>query len=203
MKKFTSLLLLAVLALGACETVEGFKRDTQALWDRLQPKTDQQSALLTPVAAGCPAISIMPDLKSLVEFRDPQNPLPANLISEFNMVGVQSECTQKGDQLAMEIQVVFTGKLGPKAKANKADKPSFAYPYFIAVTETDTGSVVAKEVFAASVSYGADQKDVKQIETITQNLPIKSKEDLRKYRVMVGFQLDENQLAYNRGKQQP
>lgn len=208
---------LALLALASCETAQGFKRDTGKLWASIengfsgsndQPAGTAQTAasrqgddsLMPPVSSDCPAMVIMPELKHIAEFTDPSKPSDKTKISEFTMMGVQSKCQQHDAALAMHIELIFSGEIGPKGRANKSDKPNFSYPYFIAVTD-DKGAVVSKEIFAANVSYGTDQKDSKQIESITQTLPVKSKDEMSKYKVLVGFQLDETQLAYNRNKQ--
>ncbi len=202
----------ALLALTSCETVEGFKRDTGKLWASLQPAPGSATApgqtapsddgsLVAPVASDCPVITIMPELKTLSEFTDITKPSDKTKISEFTLVGVQSKCQQHAAAMAMHIELIFSGKIGPKGRANKSDKPTFSYPYFIAVTDAK-GAVVAKEVFAANVAYKAGESESKQIESITQNLPIKSTDQMADYKVLVGFQLDDAQLAYNRTKAQ-
>jgi predicted small secreted protein len=205
MRSLICLSFACLFFLSACQTVDGIKRDTQILWDRLQPadtgKQDAQpDSLVPPIAADCPSITIMPELKHLAEFSDPEKPGELNKISEITMVGVQSACKQHKEALSMQVEIVLSGKIGAKGRANKSDKPHFSYPYFIAVTDT-TGAVLSKEVFAANVSYAPDQVDSKQIESITQTLPVTTKDDLSKYRVVIGFQLDEDQLAYNRSNQ--
>lgn len=211
MRYIALLPVVALLALPACETLEGFKRDMGKLGISLQSGFSDSPApagavaaddgsLVPPVAADCPSTTIMPELKSLSEFADPAKPSDKNQISEFTMVGVQSTCQQHAAALAMHIDLVFAGKIGPKGRANKSDKPTFSYPYFIAVTDAK-GAVVAKEVFAANVSYGKDQSESKQIESITQNLPVKSADEMKNFKVLVGFQLDDAQLAYNRSQQ--
>lgn len=200
--------VIALLSLTACETIDGIKRDCAALWSKIQPadhsntqQAQEDASLIPPVAADCPSMSIMPELKHLAEFTDPAKPSELNKISEITMVGVQSTCQQHKNAMAMQIEIVLSGKIGSKGRANKSDKPNFSYPYFIAVTD-DKGTVVAKEVFAANVAYAPEQVDSKQIESITQNLPVAAKDDLGKYRVVVGFQLDDAQLTYNRSKLQ-
>lgn len=206
MKHRILLPVIALLFLGACETAEGIKRDTSALWTKIQPasmannQTSQEdSSLIPPVAADCPSVTVATELKHLAEFSDPAKPGELNKISKITMVGVQSACTQHKTALAMQVDIILSGKIGPKGRANKSDKPNFSYPYFIAVTD-GTGAVVSKEVFAANVSYAPEQVDSKQIESITQTLPVTTRDELKKYRVVVGFQLDDAQLAYNRGK---
>lgn len=205
MRSLFCLSLAGLFLLSACQTVDGIKRDTQILWDKLQPAdTGKQGAhadsLVPPIAADCPSITIMPELKHLAEFSDPEKPGELTKISEITMVGVQSTCKQHKEALSMQVEIVLSGKIGAKGRANKSDKPHFSYPYFIAVTDT-TGAVLSKEVFAANVTYAPDQVDSKQIESITQTLPVTSTDDLSKYRVVIGFQLDEDQLSYNRSNQ--
>ena len=77
---------------------------------------------------------------------------------------------------------------------------NFSYPYFVAVTDED-GKILAKEIFAASVSYSSEQETIKQIETINQLLP--KTRDASDYTVLLGFQLNEEQLIYNRTQISP
>lgn len=207
----TFALLVFALSLPACATFDGLKRDTNKLWTSIggtqsaapvQNGTPQSSLTTAAASSTCPPITIMPDLRTLNEFLDPAKPDDKTLISEFSIVNVESECTQYDGTMSMRIEFYFTGKLGPKARANKNDKPSFAYPYFIAVTDS-SGQVLAKEIFASSVSYAAGQNELNQIESITQTLPIKSEKDILDYKVLVGFQLDEYQLTHSRGKANP
>ena len=60
------------------------------------------------------------------------------------------------------------------------------------------GKILAKEVFSASMIYaqGEDYKSYK--ETLRQIIPLNDTKQGKKYKVLVGFQLSQEQLNYNR-----
>ena len=96
----------------------------------------------------------------------------------------------------MRIDLNFHGHLGPKARIKPSDRPFFAYPYFVAVSDS-IGNELAKEVFAASVSYEVGQDSIKLVETIRQRLPLDTDGQVPAYQVSAGFQLTEDQLSHN------
>jgi len=96
----------------------------------------------------------------------------------------------------MQIDFDLHGKTGPRARQKSNDQPNFAYPYFIAVTDAQ-GNVLFKELFAATIAYGRQENEKTLSETIFQNMPFPDSAAGEAYHVVIGFQLDETQLAYN------
>lgn len=113
------------------------------------------------------------------------------------MSDIKVTCQSADTGMTAEIAINFDGALGPKARWKEGDEPSFAYPYFVAVTNAQ-GAVMSKEIFAASVSYGAKENTLRQVETISQALPGNALETPALYTIVLGFQLSDEQLAYNR-----
>jgi hypothetical protein len=111
---------------------------------------------------------------------------------------VDSQCdvSADGQMLAMRLDLKINSMLGPKARRTNNDRPFFAYPYFIAITDTQ-GNELAKEIFAASVTYDVDQNNLSLIETINQQLPLNEDGSRPDYEVHIGFQLTDEQLFYN------
>lgn len=201
--KFTPLLVFAsLIALGGCSTLEGLKTDLTSgfqtvstkVADVVDPDAERKKQ---PVYDGsCPQVSVRPDLRRLVEFYDPDKASEASRISEVTIANVSNVCRIENGALVMQIDLSLEGKTGPKARVKPTDKPSFAYPYFVAVTDPQ-GNVLSKEIFAASIAYGAAQNELKQTESIFQTMPFPDKTIGQSYSVVVGFQLTPEQLAYN------
>lgn len=216
MKYGFPLVLTALLALGGCSTFEGLKSDITNGYNSLLSGTDTAEAVTRtnqddpdaakkrlPVYDGsCPGVSVRPDLRRLVEFYNADKPSDATKISEVTLTNVQNICRVEADKLVMQIDLTLDGKTGPKARMKPTDKPSFAYPYLVAVTDAQ-GNVLSKDIFAASIAYGADQKDIKQTESIFQNMPFPDATIGQVYTVVVGFQLTPEQLAYNQAHPNP
>ncbi len=183
--------------------MEGFGDDLQHSWTTLSSTVAKvvdhikEAKKQLPVYDGtCPQATVRPDLTRLVEFYNPSKTDESSKLSEVTIVGVQNTCRVENDQLVMQIDLSLTGKIGPKAKVKSSDKVSFAYPYFVAVTD-QTGIVVAKEIFAASMIYGPNETQGTQEESIFQTMPFPDSANGQSYNVIVGFQLSPEQLAYN------
>lgn len=154
----------------------------------------------TQASASCVPVTVVDDLKMLNQFSDEQAPRADNNVSSVVISAVSSRCTQNDKNVAVDLDIAFDGVLGPKAHKWNADKPSFAYPYFVAITLPD-GKIVTKEVFGVTMSYGKDQNTLTQHEHAHQVIPVQGGQAQQ---IVVGFQLTESQLAYNRsleGKQ--
>ncbi len=197
------LVLAALLALTGCSTMEGLKDDLARGYDSvtgtfaraIDPVKEEKKKL--PVYDGtCPQASVRPDLAHLSEFTDDTKPSDATMISELEITAIDNTCRTENGTIVMQIDLNLAGKTGPKGRMKPGDKPSFAYPYFVAVTDAQ-GNVLSKEIFAASVAYGKDQTEVRQSESIFQNMPFPDSSSGQSYSVIVGFQLSPEQLAYN------
>lgn len=175
---------------------KGYEAITNSVVQVANPVKEEKKKL--PVYDGtCPPVSARPDLVHLVEFYDPTTPSDKTKISEITMLNVQNTCRIENGGLVMQIDILLSGKTGPKARVKPGDKPSFAYPYFVAVTDA-MGNVVSKEIFAASIGYGTDKNELTITESIFQNMPFPDATMGQTYNVIVGFQLTPEQLEYNR-----
>ena len=133
----------------------------------------------------------------MVEFQDLENPSPKTETGRATLTDASAQCEIIDGQLAVHLDIDVESELGPKARWKETDKPSFAFPYFVAVTGPQCG-VLAKEIFAVSLSYDAKQNELSKTETITQHIPLATDGSVPDYSVLIGFQLSEEQLAFNR-----
>jgi len=200
--------LLPILLLTACQTWTAAKNDISQIISppatrEIPPSTENPDAPMAAMAAGvtvpCPSVRIMDDLKNAIEFTDMAHPSDKTEVGRLSMSDIQVTCQSASAGMVAEITIHFEGTLGPKARWKDGDEPSFAYPYFVAVTNPQ-GTVLSKEIFAASVSYGAQENALRQVETISQALPGNALETPALYTIVLGFQLSDEQLAHNRQK---
>lgn len=195
------LITTCALTLSACQTWDGLKNDLGALKTTTSEKiatlkrTDNAQSTVID-ASVCPAIIIDPQLDSMSEFMDMNETDENNLISRAFITETISECDVNDSTLDMKLELSFKSELGPKARAKDSDQPFFAYPYFISVTDAD-GQELAKEIFAASITYEKGQNAVELIETINQSLPLNEDGSASAYQIHIGFQLTDEQLFYN------
>lgn len=180
------------------DLVSGYDTVTQTFAKVLDPVVEAKKKL--PVYDGtCPSVSVRPDLASMADFYDPAKTTESTKISEAAITGVKNTCRVEDGRIIMQVDLSVTGKTGPKARVKPADKPSFAYPYFIAVTDSK-GTVVSKDIFAVSLSFASDQNEIATTETVFQNMPVPDTSIGESFNVIVGFQLTNEQLDYNHQK---
>ena len=202
MKPFVRILSITAFALTltACETVEGIKRDISDInFDNFSTASsvseDSRADFL--VDGNCPDIQIVEDLGRLYEFNAGQSMKSSNLVSSVEMQEANSTCSYGNRSVTVDLKLAFDGKLGPKGRRSSSEKPFFTYPFFVAVTSS-SGKILAKEIFAASMTYNQGQNEQLYHETLRQIIPADSRTQGARYKIMVGFQLAEKQLAYNR-----
>jgi hypothetical protein len=197
------LLILPILALGGCATWDALTNDIsqgyQSVANYVEKKLDpiiEKKKTLPVYDGACPNVSTRADLAHLVDFNANGKAEPSNVTSEVTIKNVDNVCRVEGDSIAMQIDFVLEGKLGPKGRMKANDQPNFAYPYFVAVVDGH-GQVIYKEIFAATIAYDRDEKRKSIKETIFQSMPFPDTGSGESYNVIIGFQLDDEQLAYN------
>jgi len=203
-----ALILSAGLSLSACDTVQtgmnnGYASVKQAMQNfrplentQPSPAATQIAQTSTQSASGCPEVRIVQDLNQVHQFVDGENPDPSHSISSIRMTNVQDQCALVKDNVVIDMTLAFEGHIGPKARAQSGDKPGFAYPYFIAITNNH-GSIIAKEVFAVTLAYESGRDTETHVEQVRQMIPVAGMGQ-NDYKVLIGFQLSEQELAFNR-----
>lgn len=221
-----ALMCCVVLTLSACQNVQrdvnnSFGQSASALQQAFSnlknvPSSSKQSqpkhmatalnnapimansgpSTFSTIGPNCPNVRIVGDLNQVHQFVDNSAASHANETSSVQMQGVDTKCRIVKGNIAIDMNIAFTGEVGPKGRARKDDKPAFAYPYFIAITNNQ-GSIIGKEVFALSMSYNSNDNSQTRTEQVRQMIPMRDK-DYRNYKVMIGFQLNDQELAYNR-----
>lgn len=145
----------------------------------------------------CPNVTIMNDLKQMHQFTNLAKANASNKISSIYIIGSENKCHFELNDVVVDIDVNFEGDIGPKARIFENDKPNFAYPYFIAVTDKNN-KIISKDIFAVSLSYGKTEDFITHTEQLRQVIKLNSKFNAPDYSVLIGFQLDGDSLAYNR-----
>jgi hypothetical protein len=157
---------------------------------------------VSPSSSGnCPEVRIVADLNQVHQFTHGDKPQPQENISSIWMRDVQDECAIVKNNVAIDITLAFEGAIGPKGKLHAGDKPGFSYPYFVAITNNE-GQIIAKEVFAVTLSYDSDEKTRTKIEKIRQVIPSEG-QNYKNHKILIGFQLNDQELAFNRTQAAP
>ncbi len=202
MKQFLNFLTIAsfLLPLAACQTIDGLREDISNITlDDFAParavsKETTQSDIL--IDGNCPEVTIVSDLSRLNEFANDQSNNADNLISSVAMTNTQTTCEFTDNSVTVDLELTMQATLGPKA-GSTSKQQTFSYPFFVAVT-TNSGQILAKEIFAAGISFDAGASEKLYIETLRQIIPADNRLHASRMKVMIGFQLTQQQLAYNR-----
>ena len=198
MKHLRSVALLAcVLALPACKTMQGVMKDIDSIsMPSLSNSTFSNTKELV-YSGACPRAEAVEELQTLAEFTDVSNPAQSNMISKVEIANIKDSCSYDENTVTIDLKMDFLGTLGPQGRLGPS--PSFSYPFFVAVTASN-GNILAKEIFSAPLSYGPGQSTQAYTEKLRQIIPLENSNQGRNFKVLVGFQLTPDQLAYNRQK---
>lgn len=199
MKPFRYAALCTVfLTLTACQTFEGMKKDFGSLeLPSLNNSSSSYDNDNLVYSGSCPQVQAVNDLKTLSEYADTNNMTEQNLISTVEIGDIQSACSYDEHSVTVDLQMRFDGRIGPQSRMAAGDRPSFSYPFFVAVTSSN-GTILAKEIFSASMDYPPGENSKSYTEKLRQIIPIERKDRGAYYKVLVGFQLTPDQLAHNR-----
>ncbi len=199
-------LACAILGLAGCETMQQTMASARekistinmpSFSGKSEPTPSQEvSSALADQASGCPEVQVVPELGVMHQFTEGGASRADNEVSSIRLVDFDTTCKRNENNVVVSIDSRFEGTLGPKAQKWNASRPGFAYPYFIAVTAPN-GSIIAKEVFAVTVAFDKGQDRVTHEEHLTQIIPVQGEFGTQQ-KLMMGFQLTEADLAYNR-----
>jgi hypothetical protein len=109
--------------------------------------------------------------------------------------GVRGYCRYVGDNpITMEIEIDFAFGKGPKAEGD-----THTYPYFVSVTRRDR-LVLAKEKYAMDIRFPKGADIVRRTEKVDGIVIPRATAPVNgtNFEVIVGFDLTDEQLAYNR-----
>ena len=191
-----ALLSASILTLSACQTLDGMITDMRNLeLPAMSGNANNSEEFI--IQGNCAQTEIVPELSGYSEFTSIQNTGEGQLITRAHISGIKSTCSYTERAMSVDLELDFEGTLGPQAKAVAPSKSSYAYPFFVAITSPG-GKILAKEVFSASMIFPQGQEYKSYTETLRQVIPLIDTKQGKKYKILVGFQLSQDQLDYNR-----
>jgi hypothetical protein len=141
----------------------------------------------------CPQAQIVPDLQTLVQFPPGANTQNTQAILSAGRVNsVTTSCEREGDTgVVASVGVEFTGLRTQAALAH------LNLPYFVALADSD-GNILGKQQFIAGMDFKPDTPVGRSADNVTVHLPLKNAQLGNVYTLILGFQLSQAQLNYNR-----
>jgi hypothetical protein len=142
----------------------------------------------------CAATTTVPELQTLVQVVPGAN--GATIQSSGRINTVSAECDRDGDSgILSKVTIEFAG-LRTTPAINQ-----IALPYFVALADA-TGNILGKQQFTMGLSFPPDAQVTKGNDIVTVHIPLKNAQLGNVYTVVVGFQLTQSQLDYNRAHMQ-
>jgi len=142
----------------------------------------------------CPATTTVPELQTLVTVVPGVN--GATIQSSGRINSASGECDRDGDTgVLSRLTIEFTG-LRTTPAINQV-----ALPYFVALADA-TGNILGKQQYTMNLSFPPDAQVTKGNDQVTVHIPLKNAQLGNVYTIVVGFQLTQSQLDYNRAHMQ-
>ena len=155
------------------------------------PSLSKQPAPATAAANTCPSVGLMPELGVVSQLRN------GEVLSETAIDSLNPVCNVTKELATIRLSVGFKGQLGPAGIKDASNEANYSLPYLIAVINPQ-GEIISKDVFAISLTYKKGETKQVYNDLIEQIIPLPQGASAADYKVLVGFQLSPEELAYNR-----
>lgn len=158
----------------------------------------------------CPETGILQDAGDITVFKDGADQKLENVVASARLVNYSGGCSYKNGQVRFQLNLDFQAVQGAEGKKLKR----FDFPYFIAILSPEE-EVLQRQSFSTTVPFdnkrqGAAAVDASRTHAVYLGgagtmmeehhlaLPVESRDTVRQHKVVVGFALTPEQLAFNR-----
>ncbi|WP_162915093.1 hypothetical protein [Desertibaculum subflavum] len=145
----------------------------------------------------CPRIGILADAATLVKFRPGKGRDLTDVEHEAEVFSVDRTCELRDKGAAVEV-VVTIQMAASRGPAAPEAATTIALPYFVAVVERASQRIVARESIPGQVELPPGRRRAGVGEEITERIPLAAGRSPADYEILVGLELTEEQLEYNR-----
>lgn len=151
-------------------------------------------------APACPRAAVLNDAATMTRFAPGGGRDPLDIDFDVEIADLASGCQfdKKGksfDRLVVAVAPVLVTTRGPANTSRKVE-----YVYFVSLIGPD-GDIVSKQSFPVTVPFSGNQRQLTQRDDdppVTIDIPLTRLEDAVNYEVLIGLQLTEDELQYNR-----
>jgi hypothetical protein len=140
----------------------------------------------------CPGGVIVRDLSHMTVFRPGAGRDITDIVFEARLPHITVAC--KYDDQGVEVQTALT-LIGARGPANTTRTANLSY--FVAILDPKN-KIIAKKVFASDLRFPPNVDRGSTTDELVERIPVGKGVSAAEYVVVTGFQLDQNQLAYNR-----
>jgi len=148
----------------------------------------------TPPGA-CPSGLIPTDASKITRFRDGTGRDLTDVIVEGNVQDILVQCKYSKKEVVVDLQIAITADRGPADRSRVAE-----FPYFVAVQNPD-GEISTKEQFKVRFDFTDNRTHLGVVLNEAEpHIPLADVAKADAYRIIVGFQLTPDELAWNRSQ---
>ncbi|MFC3226506.1 hypothetical protein ACFOGJ_04650 [Marinibaculum pumilum] len=142
----------------------------------------------------CPDVRILAITSEMTKFRPGPGRDLTDVEYEVSTEAVAGGCAFRDENSRVEVEmtVTFVIERGPALQGDRVQ-----FPYYIAIVTRDE-QILAKEVFQSQAEFGQGQRRIGLTESSREVIPMPDGQISLDYEILVGLQLTEEQLAYNR-----
>ncbi|MEI6158204.1 MAG: hypothetical protein WCP77_00105 [Roseococcus sp.] len=152
----------------------------------------QMDDLLVP----CPALVLPTDLADLTRYNTGAQPDLSSLVLDARVTGIEGSCRRgrRNQSVDSTIAVRFQMDRGPAAASRAVQ-----LPWFIALLDSRTNEVVSRQSFVMNGQFAVNTTRANVTsQPVEISFPVGADRRVQDYRVLVGFQLSEDEVALNR-----
>ena len=145
------------------------------------------------LALGCPKVSIIRDLQEITHLRPGAGRDATAVMSRAALADFAGNCEYGPDGVTVNVKLALVAERGP-ALSGDTDR----YQYFVAVFRPGEQTPAAKSEFDTGARFTAEDTRRAWVEELSPHIPLPKDVNAQDWQVMVGFQLTNEELAYNR-----
>lgn len=141
----------------------------------------------------CPQAAIVRDLAQVADFAREEIADQRSLVAAGKIGRVESRCNFDKNTIEVEIEAQMLARRGPQLGGDRVE-----FPYFAAILN-DKDQPVAKQNMSARFRFDSDGR-AEITEKLRVAIPEPASASGAYWRVLLGFQLSPEQLAFNRNE---
>lgn len=140
----------------------------------------------------CPRVQLLEYADRLTEFAKGSGRDLTDVVLSGRLVDFDGECNVEDDTVELDLTVEFVLERGP---ANRSREGRFAY--FVAIPEFHPAAR-GKRVFPVEMKFESGVNRVLYRDEIAIEIPVTGERRAPDFNIFMGFQLDRDQLRFNR-----
>ena len=142
-------------------------------------------------AQGCPRVAVVADAALAERFRPGPGRDLTDMASRAQIVEIAGNCAYDADGVTVMVNMPIIVERGPAFSGTDVE-----YAYFVAVTDLDW-NVIAKRTFPVRLRFDSGSGFAAAVEELKQTIPLQSQRQAAEYQILIGFDLDQEQLSRN------